>query len=222
MNFRDVELLSVYLDGQLSQSDSARIESRLASDPNLRAVIDDLRAARGLLRQLPARKAPRNFTLTREMVGAKPPLPRSYPVFRFAATCAAILLFLSLAVNGLAARIGSIPFAAAPAYGVGGDEGGGAPEMNAAPVATEAAITQASKEPPLEIPVLPVEDTPSAADSREPQPKTAETQPAGQERVRAESEAIIPIAWQIGLAVIVLACGITLIAFRRAASRKWR
>jgi anti-sigma factor RsiW len=83
MNRRDLELLSSYLDGQLKPSDSARLEARLASDPGLRAVLDDLRAARGLLRQLPMRKAPRNFTLTPKMVGKNPPLPRSYPAFRF-------------------------------------------------------------------------------------------------------------------------------------------
>ena len=64
MNQRDLELLSSYLDGQLKPSDSARLEARLSSDADLRSVLDDLRAARGLLRQLPMRKAPRNFTLT--------------------------------------------------------------------------------------------------------------------------------------------------------------
>ena len=73
MNFRDVELLSSYLDGQLKLSDSARLERRLSLDPDLRAVLDDLRSARGLLRQLPMRKAPRNFTLTPKMVGKNPP-----------------------------------------------------------------------------------------------------------------------------------------------------
>ena len=57
MNFRDVELLSAYLDGQLSPSDSIRLESRLASDQNLQAVMDDLRTARGLLRHLPQRRS---------------------------------------------------------------------------------------------------------------------------------------------------------------------
>ena len=69
MNSRDLELLSSYLDGQLKPSESARLERRLASEPDLRSVLDDLRAARGLLRQLPVRKAPRNFTLTPKMVG---------------------------------------------------------------------------------------------------------------------------------------------------------
>jgi len=222
MNFRDVELLSAYLDGQLSPSDSARIESRLAADANLRAVMDDLRAARGLLRQLPARKAPRNFTLSRSMVGAKPPLPRSYPIFRFATTFATILLFLSFAVNGFASRISAISFAAAPAYGVGGGGGGGAPEISGVPAVTEAVITQAPTEPPLEVQALPAEATPSAADSEAPQQKSAETPPSEQEQARAAGEAVIPFAWQVALAFIVLVCGFALIALHRAASRRWR
>ena len=83
MNRRDIELLSSYLDGQLKPSETARLESRLSTEPDLRAVLDDLRSARGLLRQLPLRKAPRNFTLTPKMVGKNPPLPSSYPAFRF-------------------------------------------------------------------------------------------------------------------------------------------
>jgi anti-sigma factor RsiW len=66
MKQRDLELLSSYLDGQLKPSDSARLQARLSSDPDLRAVLDDLRAARGLLRQLPMRKAlPQLHTLRR-------------------------------------------------------------------------------------------------------------------------------------------------------------
>src|ERR671918_1406182 len=107
MNRRDIELLSSYLDGQLKPSDSARLESRLASDPDLRAVLDDLRAARVLLRQLPVRKAPRNFTLTPKMVGKNPPLPRSYPAFRFVTALATMLLFFTVGLNFLAPQMAS-------------------------------------------------------------------------------------------------------------------
>ena len=41
MNSHDLELLSAYLDGQLDPSDSARFESRLASDESLRTALDD-------------------------------------------------------------------------------------------------------------------------------------------------------------------------------------
>ena len=76
-NFRDIEQLSSYLDGQLSPSDSARLESLLSSNPDLASAFNDRRAARGILRKLPSRKAPRSFALSRQMVGLKPPLPRS-------------------------------------------------------------------------------------------------------------------------------------------------
>ena len=56
-NFRDIEQLSLYLDGQLNSSDSKRLESRLTSDPELVSALNDIRAARGILRKLPARKA---------------------------------------------------------------------------------------------------------------------------------------------------------------------
>ena len=57
-NFRDIEQLSSYLDGQLSPSESARLESRLASDPELASAFNDLRAARGILRKLPVAQSP--------------------------------------------------------------------------------------------------------------------------------------------------------------------
>src|SRR5512145_524208 len=151
MNHRDLELLSSYLDGQLKPSDSARLEARLASDPDLRAVLSDLRSARGLLRQLPMRKAPRNFTLTPKMVGKNPPLPRSYPAFRFVTALASLLLFLTVGLNFLATQLVS----QSPAFGMGG---GGAPEVLSeqapAPAATEAPAEDAfaTEAPALEAP----------------------------------------------------------------------
>jgi hypothetical protein len=186
MKFRDVELLSTYLDGKLNPSDSARLESRLKTDPELVAVMDDLRAARSTLRQLPARRAPRNFTLTPKMAGVKPPLPRAYPAFRFASVLAALLFFLSYATNLVAPRLSA---ASAPyGYGVGGGGGGGggcgdeqpceaapALEMPAAPqpfaateapVATEAPLLVAPEAPMgTETPALAVTEAPAATES---------------------------------------------------------
>ncbi|NOT04811.1 MAG: hypothetical protein HOP27_09465, partial [Anaerolineales bacterium] len=121
-NFRDIEQLSAYLDGQLSPSDSARLESRITADPELASALSDLRAARGILRKLPARKAPRNFTLTRQMVGLKPPLPRTFSFFRFSTAFATILLILTFAANSVLPRISfgaAAPLAAQEAFGVG-------------------------------------------------------------------------------------------------------
>ncbi|HUG34343.1 MAG TPA: zf-HC2 domain-containing protein, partial [Anaerolineales bacterium] len=102
INQRDLELLSAYLDGELNPSDSARLEARLKNDPALDSVLDDLRAARTFLRKLPKRRAPRNFTLTRKMVGLNPPLPRSYPAFRFVTAVATLLFFFTFGINTLA------------------------------------------------------------------------------------------------------------------------
>ncbi|HVN16624.1 MAG TPA: hypothetical protein VMT73_12840, partial [Anaerolineales bacterium] len=134
-SFRDVEQLSAYLDGKLSQADSTRLEARLKSDPNLHAIMDDLSQTRALLRKLPSRRAPRNFTLTPKMAGVKPPLPRAYPVLRFATSAASVLLVFSFATNALTPRFAAAAPAPMAAYGMGG--GGAEAAATQAPAATE-------------------------------------------------------------------------------------
>ena len=138
MNQRDLELLSSYLDGQLSPSDSARLDSRLKADAQLAAVLNDLRATRTLLRKLPARRAPRNFTLTRKMVGQNPPLPRAYPFFRFASALATLLFVFSFGLN-------SVSCITAPAFGMGG--GGDASSEQSIELYAEEAPAAATEPP---------------------------------------------------------------------------
>src|SRR5215211_7705725 len=226
MNRRDIELLSAYLDGQLKPSDAARLEARLSSDADLRAVLDDLRAARGLLRQLPMRKAPRNFTLTPKMVGKNPPLPRSYPAFRFVTAIASLMLFFTLGLNFLAPQMAS----QAPNGGYGG---GGAPEIfsaEEAPAVPEAAATEApatqapAEEPAIQMLPLPTATISPATDSaREletPDDKQGVTNqadvaepPQGQDSVPQP----VPPAWQILLAAIALVGALGMIMMRQAA-----
>ena len=113
-SFRDTEQLSAYLDNQLSPVERQRLEVRLKDDLELRSLLADLSQARAILRQLPARKAPRNFRLTPEMAGIRPPVPRIFPVFRLASTLAAVLLFFAFAANLTLPALGAIQ-AAAPA-----------------------------------------------------------------------------------------------------------
>lgn len=131
---RDVEKLSAYLDGQLKTSEKARLESRLKSEPELASALNDLRQARRILRQLPQRRAPRNFTLTPTMVGQKPPMPGTYPVFRFASVLAAVLLFFTFATNFMSPRlapaVATVPFEVSRA---GADEPAAELAMEAAP-----------------------------------------------------------------------------------------
>ena len=160
MNRRDAELLSAYLDGELKPSEISRLETRLRSDPELDSVLNDLRATRTLLRRLPTRKAPRNFTLTRKMAGQNPPLPRTYPAFRFATTIATLLFFFTFGLN----FVGSQLAASEPmAFGMGGG-GGGEFESYAA----EPALEMPAEEPAMEEPAAPAEEPLAAAPAPEP------------------------------------------------------
>jgi len=232
MNRRDIELLSSYLDGQLKSSDSARLEGRLSSDPDLRAVLDDLRAARGVLRQLPMRKAPRNFTLTPKMVGKNPPLPRTYSAFRFVTALATLLLFFTVGANYLVPALASQP----PAFGMGG---GGAPEIlsaQEAPAATEAAATEApAAEPSMEMVPLPTPTPPPAEDSARTAESPLAKDQAGDEGDRASQlpgqdvppaprqvPRPVPPVWQIALAGIALLGVLIMLVMRRLAANRWR
>jgi anti-sigma factor RsiW len=230
--FHDIEQLSSYLDGQLSPSESARLESRIASDPELASAFNDIRATRGILRKLPSRKAPRNFTLTRQMVGLKPPLPRSYSFFRFSTAFATILFALTFAVNLLGPRLS---YVGPLNMGSGGGYGGGpaapqaaAPEMKESAVATEApAATEApmASAPSLEMTAMPTQESSAdAAASELPTAKVAGTpsEPLEQAQVSEQREAPVPVTWQIVLLILGLVSGLMMLTMRRSAKQKWQ
>src|SRR5512137_876034 len=123
LSFHDVEQLSAYLDGQTRQAERARLDSRLKREPELAALLEELRQARSLLRRTPRRRAPRNFTLTPKMAGIKPPVPRLVPAFSWASAVAFLIFVCTLGTS----VIGKLGFgAAAPMmesaseYGLGG------------------------------------------------------------------------------------------------------
>lgn len=217
-SLRDIELLSAYLDGRLSPPDSARLESRISSDPNLRAVMDDLRAARGLLRQLPHRRAPRNFTLTPKMAGIRPPEPRAYPTLRFATVLATFLFVATFAINGFfPAANSNLAAAPAPAFGMGGGAGP-APLEN--PSATQAPLLQ-----PLAV-MAPTETTPladqSIAPAESPYAKSLAPESGNGEPARVPNEAPVSFVWQIGLGIIAILLGASAWLIRRASESKFR
>jgi hypothetical protein len=237
-SFRDVEKLSAYLDGQLKPSELARLESRLQTDPELASILKELRQTRGLLRQLPQRRAPRNFTLTPKMVGQKPPLPRTYPAFRFATVLATLLLFFTFATNFMApllARTAPYP------YGRGGG-GGGAPETMMESLTEEPALEMpAMEEPaPLGTPTpLGTLAAPSAQDSTNVEPTLQSSEKSGVQEapdgdtfsqripeVETEQERtpapLISAPVQIVLALIAVLSAILAFALRYIAIRKWR
>jgi anti-sigma factor RsiW len=77
MNERDLELLSAYLDNALTADERSAVDARLLTDAALRRELDTLRETKLLIGGLPQLKAPRDFTLTAAMVGAR---PRTLPV----------------------------------------------------------------------------------------------------------------------------------------------
>lgn len=236
MKQRDLELLSTYLDGQLSSVESTRLEARLRTEPDLRSVLRDLRSARSVLRQLPMRKAPRNFRLTPKMVGKNPPLPRAYPAFRFASTLATLLLFFTMGLNFLGPQLASQP----PIFGMGG---GGAPdtfsEEAASQAATEAPLAEMAPatEAPAEEPSVAMAPMPTASLSAEEAARAAETETTQSDAVEnagdsafvppqtsAEKAITPPISpiWQWILAGIALVSALIMGLMRQLAFNRWR
>ncbi len=123
-SFRDVEQLSAYLDGQLSQAERTRLEMLIQSDPALAPVLNGLRQARALLRRTPPRRTPRNFTLTPRMVGIRPPVPRAVPALSWASAVATLLFIFTLGTNlvGQLSFGAAAPMMAAAPAGVGGGQ----------------------------------------------------------------------------------------------------
>jgi hypothetical protein len=70
---RDLELLSAYLDGELTDREQRSLEQRLARDNALRTELDRLRDTVALVGELPRLRAPRQFTLDPAVYGRKVP-----------------------------------------------------------------------------------------------------------------------------------------------------
>lgn len=205
MNQRDLELLSAYLDQQITPSDAARLEARLEFDKELAATLGDLRAVRTVLRQLPKRRAPRNFTLTRNMVGLNPPLPRVYPIFRFATVVATLLFFFTFGMNMMTSRSMQLSAAAAPApY-----------------AAQEAVVTDESM--PAFAPGLTNPELSSLPDEANPVPTeevvAAKLRETGDER---SMTSLTSSTWQMAFALVAVLCGAVMAILRRIASNRWK
>ncbi|MBV6467167.1 MAG: hypothetical protein PGMFKBFP_02509 [Anaerolineales bacterium] len=203
MNPRDIEQLSEFLDGRLKPSASARLESRLASEPELVSALDGMRESRALLRRMPKRRAPRNFTLTPKMVGLKPPLPRAYPVLRFATVAAALLFAVSFVRIGSGA-LGAAQPAAEPAA------------FSAEALTDEAPLLAAAPAPGEEL-ATPAPDAASAEASR-----SVEQPPAAKSAGEPAPAPPLLTNLQIAFAAIALVGAAAMLLLRRLAARKWR
>lgn len=232
MKRRDLELLSAYLDGELKPSESTKLEIRLKTDPELASVLTDLRATRTLLRKLPTRKAPRNFTLTRKMAGQNPPLPRAYPAFRFATALATLLFFFTFGLNFVGAQLTAQP----QAFGMGGGGSEGmefyaeeapaleAPAAEPAPTETEKADDPATSLAPQGTETPPAEDSTRILET--PSTRSAEGESA-LEQQRAVDDftsppPLVPRAWQIGFLVAAVMGVLLMQLMRRSSASRWK
>lgn len=92
----DDELLSAWLDGQVSRAERDAVDAAIAADPAVRAQATDLRATVALLRGLPQPVPRRTFILTPEQGAAIRParvawITRLFPAVSAASAVAAVL-----------------------------------------------------------------------------------------------------------------------------------
>lgn len=132
-----IETLSAALDGALNSKEQAGLQARLRDDEGLRLALEELRQVRAGLGMLPRLRAPRNFTLTPEMVGRRAARP-AYPRLRLATALAALAFALTFGLDTFALRFAAMPTAlqaSAPVEGIGAE----APPAAAAEMLLEAA-----------------------------------------------------------------------------------
>ncbi len=174
----DFELLSSYLDNQLSPSELKHLQARLVLEEGLQTALQGLQRTKLILKALPHHPVPRNFSIP---LGVKRPrfdLYQYFQAFRFSAVGAALVLMVLLAMDfflpslrmaappaDLAAQspvaaVLSEPSADKPviitwgspqaeAFGRGGG-GGGAAEPSGADAAPQAAPLENAKKAPDE------------------------------------------------------------------------
>ena len=94
------QLLSAYLDNQLSRIERQKVDELLRTNPESRQALEQLHRTRVLLSCLPARHLPRSFLVTREMV-PKPFLPSIMGVLCYSSAISALLLVIVLALDFL-------------------------------------------------------------------------------------------------------------------------
>ena len=232
--FRDVEIMSAYLDKQLPAEDVSRLEKKLENDAVLQGILADLKYSRSILGALPLRRAPRNFTLTPKMAGVLPPAPRTLPVFRFASALAAILFIFAFSAN-LAQPAWSYLKTSLPAPYAEGRGGGPMPlaaEAPAAPVPEAVLSVTATPEIPMAksapTEAAAVEAAPFAAvpDISSQAAPSLSTMNNGSQPVPNET----PVQYQLPVPAVLLYLLLGLITFTAAAAmilqvlsrNKWR
>lgn len=97
---QDYEQISAFLDGEMRGEAAHNFEARLQKETHLKAALQEMRAVRSLVREMPKIRAPRSFTLSLQMVRERKAGLFSLVALRtmqFSAALSALLLVLVLA-----------------------------------------------------------------------------------------------------------------------------
>jgi len=95
---RDWQLLSEYIDGELSERKRIRLESRLDSERGLRTALRRIKKTRRILRTAPRLSAPKDFVLTPDMLPQRQK-ESFFPVLRLATVLVSVLLVAVLVLD---------------------------------------------------------------------------------------------------------------------------
>ena len=184
--------VSAYVDGELSASDTARLEARLAQSPELRAHLDDLRAFDAMMRRTAARPAAANVPPTPAMLELAGRAPQSEfqarqrtpfltPVTAGALSATVAAVFAALMVFDVLDP-GTIQYSQTSASSVSQDT---------VSIPTREVVTQTREEPVT----AQAEPESAAADQAEPEPATVASfqDEAEQQAGQAATEAAAPI-----------------------------
>ncbi len=205
------ELLSAYLDDELSAEERTRLEARLATDPALRDELDALRHTVALVRNLPTVPVPRNFILPQTSATTHPRMTRRQPrrarpqrawlaPLLTAATAIVSLLFVVTLAGDLLLftpqRMASAPEAELPQMAL---ETSMVTEEVAAEVEKVEEIAPAATSPPepMEAPsepkpeAPPVDEAEESAPSATPLPRATEMPPTRLAEAPAEESATL-------------------------------
>jgi hypothetical protein len=99
---RELELLSTYLDGELGPDQLQTLTARLQAEPDLREWLESLRRVKLMVGSLPRMRAPRNYTLTPDMVTVRSQKKQPFIAsLRLATALAAIMLVVLFSVEFL-------------------------------------------------------------------------------------------------------------------------
>jgi len=150
---RDLELLSAYLDGELTPREADRLQARLDGEADLRWALEELRRTVSVVRSLPEVRPPRSFTLSAEAAGSRG-RAAAYPVLQLATALATLAFVAVVGLDALTSRATGV--ALAPEFR---DQG---QLLTAAPV--EEAVQAPTSEPAQALSASAPEEPPAASD----------------------------------------------------------